>query len=177
MAPLLTEYLPKSEAGSYETLSVVDGVPRIAGYKAVRGLPLVMLVSFAQGGRAGAMVPASLHVRPAWFPRSSSSIFFGTLVLVRQTNALTAKTRALAKTNVRFDAALSNMPHGLSMFDADERLLVSNSRYNEMYELTEEQVKPGTPLSHILSGLQDRGNRFQARLHSFRAPRTGHGIS
>ena len=46
--PLLTEYLPKSETGSYETVSVVDGVPRVAGYTAIRGLPLVLLVSYAR---------------------------------------------------------------------------------------------------------------------------------
>src|SRR6266481_5641709 len=46
--PLLAEYLPRSETGSYETVSVVDGVPRVAGYTGVRGLPLVILVSFAR---------------------------------------------------------------------------------------------------------------------------------
>ena len=163
-APLLAEHLPKSESGSYETRSVVDEVPRIAGYKAVRGLPLVILVSF---GKADVLAPWYRHLYTFGLLVSAIvvAIFFGTLVLVRQTNALTAKTRALAKTNVRFDAALSNMPHGLSMFDADERLLVSNSRYNEMYELTAEQVKPGTPLSHILMDYKTEGTDF--RLDSF----------
>src|SRR5258706_611601 len=41
-SPLLSEYLPKSESGSYETVSIVDGVARIASYKAVAGLPLVL---------------------------------------------------------------------------------------------------------------------------------------
>ena len=40
--------LPVSETGAYETTSVVDGVPRIAGYKAVPGLPLVLVVSYAR---------------------------------------------------------------------------------------------------------------------------------
>ncbi|MFX5972518.1 hypothetical protein ABTE98_19125, partial [Acinetobacter baumannii] len=50
-------------------------------------------------------------------------ILLGTYLLVRQTNALAANTRAMARTNARFDAALRNMPNGLSMFDADARLL------------------------------------------------------
>ena len=73
---------------------------------------------------------------------------------------------------------LGNMPHGLSMFDADERLLVSNSRYREMYNLTEEQVRPGTPLSRILSDYKkaNEGTDFSvdeiARSAKGRAPYT-----
>ena len=57
--PLLSEYLPRSETGSYETVSVVDGVPRVAGYAGVRGLPLVVLVSFA---RADVLGPWYRHI-------------------------------------------------------------------------------------------------------------------
>src|SRR5205807_1882717 len=60
----------------------------------------------------------------------------------------------------RFDAALSNMPHGLSMFDADEKLLVSNNRYRDMYKLTEAQVKPGTPFGRILTDYDTEGTDF-----------------
>ena len=36
------------------------------------------------------------------------------------------------------------------MFDAEQRLVIANSRYAEMYGLTPEQVKPGTTLRQIL---------------------------
>ena len=52
--------------------------------------------------------------------------------------------------NLRFDAALNNMPHGLAMFDAGQRLVVSNNRYAEMYGLGAEQVAPGTTLRRIV---------------------------
>ncbi len=148
-SPLFRRYLPSSEAGSYELTSPVDGVARILGYKAVPRLPLVLAVTYA---RSDVLAPWYRHLYTFGLLVVAvvSVILFGTFLLARQTNALAAKTRALATTNARFEAALCNMPHGLSMFDADERLLVSNSRYREMYNLTEEQVKPGTPLSHIL---------------------------
>jgi PAS domain-containing protein len=121
-------------------------------------LPLVLLASYARGDvlapwyrhlyTFGPVIVAALCI-----------ILFGTYLLVRQTNALAAKTM-LSRTNARFDAALSNMPNGLSMFDANERLLVSNRRYLEMYDLTEEQVKPGTPLSRIVGGYQTEGTDF-----------------
>ena len=46
---------------------------------------------------------------------------------------------ALRQTNMRFDAALSNMSQGLAMYDAEERLVVSNARLCEV-----EGVPPGS---------------------------------
>src|ERR1700686_4068086 len=58
----------------------------------------------------------------------------------------------------RLDAALANVPHGLCIFDADRRLLVSNSRYGEMYRLPPELLLPGTPLAEIVAYRAQIGN-------------------
>jgi diguanylate cyclase (GGDEF)-like protein len=57
---------------------------------------------------------------------------------------------ALAEQNRRFDAALNNMPHGLSMFDAASRLIVCNRRFAEMYRLPPELAEPGAMFDDIL---------------------------
>jgi diguanylate cyclase (GGDEF)-like protein/PAS domain S-box-containing protein len=59
-------------------------------------------------------------------------------------------TARLAEQHQQLDAALDNMRQGLAMFDADQRLVVCNKRYAEMYGLTPEQVKPGTTVRQIL---------------------------
>src|SRR6202012_689116 len=64
--------------------------------------------------------------------------------------AIAAYRDKLARQNLRFDAALNNMPHGLAMFDGAERLVVSNRRYAEMYGMTADEVRPGTPLNEII---------------------------
>jgi diguanylate cyclase (GGDEF)-like protein len=46
--------------------------------------------------------------------------------------------------NLQLDAAINHMPLGLSMFDGNERLLVCNRRYADMYELPSELARPGT---------------------------------
>ncbi len=56
---------------------------------------------------------------------------------------------ALAEQNRRFDAALSNMPHGLCMFDGDTRLILCNAAYRRLYALPEHLTRPGTPLQDI----------------------------
>ena len=56
----------------------------------------------------------------------------------------------LEQQNEQLDAALNNMTQGLAMFDGEQRLVVCNERYAEMYRLTSEQVKPGTTLRQLL---------------------------
>ena len=47
--------------------------------------------------------------------------------------------------------AIESTPDGLCIFDADLRVLVSNSHFAEMYGLTPDQTRPGTPLCEILN--------------------------
>ncbi|WBL76831.1 PAS-domain containing protein [Bradyrhizobium xenonodulans] len=152
--PLFTQYLPAAESGSYELTSPVDGIARIAGYKAVADLPLVMVVTYT---RSHVLVPWYRHLY-LFGPLAAAIVVIimaGTFLLRRQTNAL-------SDTSARFDAALSNMPDGLSMFDADARLLIANSRYREMYDLTESQVVPGTPLGDIVGYYKAAGAELDA---------------
>jgi diguanylate cyclase (GGDEF)-like protein len=46
--------------------------------------------------------------------------------------------------NLQLDAAINNMPLGLSMFDAQGRLLVCNRTYAQMFDLPHALTRPGT---------------------------------
>ncbi|MDO8878020.1 MAG: EAL domain-containing protein [Pseudolabrys sp.] len=61
-----------------------------------------------------------------------------------------AAKRIIDKQKLHLDAAISHMPQGLCMFDKDQRLIVCNKKYADLYRLTEELTKPGTPLRMIL---------------------------
>ena len=61
--------------------------------------------------------------------------------------ALIESTAALKDSNARFASALQNMSHGVCMIDSAQNLLVANERYRQLYNLTQELVQPGTPLS------------------------------
>ena len=60
------------------------------------------------------------------------------------------KEKSLIKQDLRFAAAVNNLPQGLCMFDANKRLVVCNEPYATMYGLPAKLVKPGTTLSQIL---------------------------
>ncbi|HZC56834.1 MAG TPA: EAL domain-containing protein [Xanthobacteraceae bacterium] len=72
--------------------------------------------------------------------------------------ALLESTEALKKSNARFAAALQNMSQGLCMFDAEQRILVANKRYRQIYNLPEDLVKPGTTLGQIVEYRITSGN-------------------
>ena len=58
-----------------------------------------------------------------------------------------AKAREIAD---RFNTALNNMSQGLCFFDGEQRLIVCNRRYIDMYDLPPDSVKPGTSFREIV---------------------------
>lgn len=50
------------------------------------------------------------------------------------------------------DVALNNMARGLSMFDADRRLVLCNSLYRTLYGVPEDLAQPGTSFDEIVRG-------------------------
>lgn len=71
--------------------------------------------------------------------------------LLRISQQLHAKNR-------HFDLALNNMIQGLCMFDKEQRLIVCNRRYLDMYGFSPEIVKPGILLRDIMEYSVSLGN-------------------
>ena len=63
---------------------------------------------------------------------------------------LLEQKRSLEQLNTWFEVALNNMVRGLSMFDAEQRLIVCNKSYRQLYELPEQLTVPGTRLTEIV---------------------------
>jgi len=72
---------------------------------------------------------------------------------------LLQKKGELERLNLQLDAAINHMPLGLSMFDSQERLLVCNKHYGEMYDLPSELVQPGTVRCAIWDYREKKGAR------------------
>jgi len=67
-------------------------------------------------------------------------------------------TQSLAEQNVKFDSALSNMPHGLCMFDSRQRLMVWNKRFSEIYNIPPEALSPGLTVRQLIELSAASGN-------------------
>ena len=71
---------------------------------------------------------------------------------------------ALTQTNRLFDAALSNMSQGLCLYDAEQRLLVSNRQFAELYRLAPEALSPGLSFREVLELSVAAGNHAEDTL-------------
>ncbi len=62
----------------------------------------------------------------------------------------------------RFDTALNNMPHGLCMFDPQQRLVVYNKRIEEIFHIS--GVRRGASLRQLLQGCVAAGTLNEATM-------------
>jgi methyl-accepting chemotaxis protein len=84
-------------------------------------------------------------------PEPVVSFFFAALVALAAMAITTILlARKLRLDNQRMRVAINNMSQGLCMFDGNERLVVCNQRYMEMYHLAADIVKPGCSLQSLL---------------------------
>jgi len=71
---------------------------------------------------------------------------------------LIAREVELKQLNRRIDIALNNMTHGLCMFDAEQKLIVCNKTYVQMYALPPDLARPGVMLQAIEAFRSTVGN-------------------
>ena len=146
----LLELAKAQPAGWFYTESrFKDQVPRLLVYRAVKDFPLIVTV-----GRSTHELFAAAAAK-----RHAYNIIAGLLTLlilgaiahsVHGGLRLERAAEELRLQNARFHAALNNMPHGISMFDAQGRFAVSNNRYLEMYSIPPELARLGTPLDKLI---------------------------
>ncbi|CCD93728.1 putative Histidine kinase [Bradyrhizobium sp. ORS 375] len=151
--------LKRAPVGTLEITSSTDGVRRFNSYEQGHTYPIVVAVAhdvdqmlapwwkstFRRVGEAGAIV--------------AIMILLGTLVW-RTTRKLADQAAELREARDRFEIAIDAMPDGLSVFGADQRLVLSNRRVAELYGFEREDYGPGTPLSRFAALSAERGIEF-----------------
>ncbi|AZO42502.1 EAL domain-containing protein [Mesorhizobium sp. M7D.F.Ca.US.005.01.1.1] len=78
----------------------------------------------------------------------------------------------LREQNERFSAAVENMSHGLCMFDAEERMIICNGNYINIFCLDAKVIRPGIRFLDILRHSVDIGVASQSadELYAIRKP-------
>jgi PAS domain-containing protein len=122
---------------------------RLVTYRLVKGFPLIVLVSQAEPN-----ILAQTETTHKAYYGFGGAIAIVVLVAaafgIARTRTLTIATETLRVTNARFFAALAHMSQGLCMFDREQRLLVSNDRFADLYGVPSDLLAPGCSLSSIL---------------------------
>jgi len=155
-SPPLEAALMQSTHGTYWGGGAVDGVNRLVGYRQSDILPLVFTAGLAEDQ---VFSEYRRHRLVYFFLATVLSLILlvAGFLDYRRLSWLTQTQQELKSMAIRFRSAAENMSQGLTMHDADGRLVAYNSRYLQMYGLSSEHVKLGTPVQDVLDLRQAAG--------------------
>jgi methyl-accepting chemotaxis protein len=108
------------------------------------------LVALSGGAGFAASVLASSALAPAG-SLGDKALASTICAILAMALAETVAALRIRRQSRRMSHALQNIPQGLCVFDGNERLVMFNKPYGELYLLSEEVSKPGTSLSEILA--------------------------
>jgi len=131
--------------------SPIDGKDRIVASRLLSGEPLVIIATKSLDAAL-----ATWRTQTKFFV-TVAVLSIGLLVLTlflifRQV------TNRVSLEKQRLDTAMNTMTQGLLMFDQDERLIVCNRRYIDMYGLSTAVVKPGVDFRDVIQHRADTGS-------------------
>jgi methyl-accepting chemotaxis protein len=138
-------------------LAAINLAARRRDQKAVMGAGLLLTLAIvshhfvAMGAVTVIPDPAvaigPLALSPLWL---SLAVVSATLAVLGTSAVAAFADGRLREQNLRLHAAFNNMVHGLCMFDASARLMISNEPFMQMYSLSPQVVKPGITLLDFL---------------------------
>jgi diguanylate cyclase (GGDEF)-like protein len=135
--------------GAYVGPGLFDDEPVIAIVRPLHGLPLVIETSVTE---ADAL--AGWSVQRIWLELGGGAACLGVMLLLRlfgvQLRRLALKNAQLDEARGQLQVAMSNIPQGLCFYDGNQRLIVCNRRYGEIYHLPPHALRSGAPLADIV---------------------------
>jgi diguanylate cyclase (GGDEF)-like protein/PAS domain S-box-containing protein len=156
--------LSRSSSGYYWGRSAFDDNRRLMAYRTTEKFPLVFAVGLAESDGLGDYQ----KIRTNYFVAAgilTLMILAAMAMNIRRQlihdnsqGCLRLLNEEISKQNVRFDAALANMSNGLSMFDADGKLMVWNQRYVEIYGIAPDLIRRGVSIDTIIEHRKAEGN-------------------
>ena len=153
----------KQGGGSYRTPGYFDSEPSVIAVRPVPKYPLVIDIAVSENHalatwRLRAMqfggVTLAIELAFAFLLRT---LYFQYKRIFESEALLASQSEILRLSNIRFDAALSHMSHGIAMYDRDGRLVIHNRKYEQIWGMTADELKPGTSLRQILEKRVSRG--------------------
>jgi diguanylate cyclase (GGDEF)-like protein/PAS domain S-box-containing protein len=82
-----------------------------------------------------------------------------------------------ASLQARLEEAIDNLSLGIVIFDANRKVVFCNRRYMEMYGLSPEHVKPGTPTSALIQHRLNLGLKVRVSHDEYIRERVGRDIA
>ena len=156
-APGLASRTPqRSACVAYHGPDLVDGAPVVAVYCTMSGIPLIIETSATE-----AEVLAAWSRERMWLALggvlASVVVIWLLRIFAAQVHRLEVSERSIAAekrqaetAHRHLDIALDNIAQGVCFFDGDRRLIVANRRYQEIYRLPPDAIRPGVTLEECI---------------------------
>jgi diguanylate cyclase (GGDEF)-like protein/PAS domain S-box-containing protein len=138
--------------------SPIDGKDRLISWRTLTNFPIVIVAATTTSAALAdwreqitmLIVVASLSVL------AISALLFAAVRKLSQQHRASKQRVTLEKQ--RLDTAVNNMTQGLLLFDSDQRLIICNQRYIEMYGLSAEIIKPGCSFHDVIAHRAQTGS-------------------
>jgi diguanylate cyclase (GGDEF)-like protein len=148
---------PRPDHGTLRLKSPIDGEERVGAVRRLSKFPITVVATTA--------VSAALA---DWHEQTRFLIGAATLsalvvaiilfLVVRQISRQhQASQRRLALEKQRLDTAVNNMTQGLLFFDSNQRLVICNQRYIDMFGVSRDVIKPGCTFHELLTHRAETG--------------------
>ncbi|MGD0102614.1 MAG: EAL domain-containing protein [Rhodopila sp.] len=157
--------------GSYRSPGYISSQPRLVSVRPMRDFPLVIDASTGEAAVLAGWRQRALWIMAVAVFAAGCVIFllrvFGTQMgrlerseasMARQNLQLARQNTQLESGRLQFDAVVENISQGLTFFDGNQLLMISNRRYAEIYRLSPDETRVGTSLLDILDHRRARGS-------------------
>lgn len=136
---LFANVLAQSDSGVSRQFAAIDNQERLIAAATLAHYPVVVTVSY------------TLAAALADLRTDSRNLIGLAIVLALLIGGIGAvAVQRFREQTIRLDTALNHMHHALLIFDREDRLVVINQRYIEMYGLSPDKAKPSCTLRELL---------------------------
>jgi diguanylate cyclase (GGDEF)-like protein len=160
------QVLSRADSGTIRLISPIDGEDRLASTRALSEFPLSVLATTTVATALADWRSQTRFLIVAAGLAALAIAFTLSLVVRKLSNQHTESECRLALEKERLDTAINNMSQGLLLYDSEARLVLSNRRYLEMYNLSEDVVKPGFPFRDLIAYRKETGS-FPGNVDAF----------
>ncbi len=155
--PLFQGILKHADHGSLMMTSPVTGQQQIGSIRRLEDFPIVIIATKTVNA---ALADWHAQTRVLIFIALAASIVVALIVLFivrRFISQHNASRQRLMLEKQRLDTAVNNLKQGLLLFDGNNRLVIFNRRYAEMFGLPNDAIKPGCSLNDIMTLRKENG--------------------
>ena len=146
--------------------SPIDGNDRLISSRTLSKFPIVIVAS-TKTSAALADWREQISILVAVATASVLAIVVLLFLVVRKLSQQHRQSQQrLTLEKQRLDTAVNNMTQGLLMFDSEQRLVICNKRYIEMYGLSADVVKPGCTFHDVIAHRKATGS-FQGDVEHY----------